>query len=265
MTSLFNKYLEAAAETDPIKHTGSVIGVRGLVIESKGPQACIGELCRIVLPNGKRLLAEVIALNGNKVQLMTYEDAQGIEVGCEVIASGSVLSVPVGDVLLGRVLDATGNAADGKPEPYSSLRYPVLKEPPNPMDRKPIKDRIVTGIRAVDALLAVGKGQRLGIFAGSGIGKSTLMGMVARNTNADINVIALIGERGREVPDFLEHDLGPEGLKRSVVINATSDKSPLARIRGAYTATAIANPAETAGAERHFGKRFHHWFLYRTG
>ena len=241
MADIFDKYLDAVKETEPIKHTGSVTRVQGLLIESLGPQASVGELCRIVIKkNNQSLIAEVIGLNGKTVQLMTYEAFDGIEIGCEVIASGMMLSVPVGSVLLGRVLDSLGKAADGKQEPYSPFRYPILAPPPDPMERRPIKDRIVTGIRAVDALLAVGRGQRVGIFAGSGIGKSTMMGMIARNTNADVNVIALIGERGREVTDFLEHDLGPEGLKRSVVITATSDTSPLARVRGAYTATAIA-------------------------
>ncbi|MEL3906085.1 MAG: FliI/YscN family ATPase [Treponema sp.] len=241
MTALFNKYLAAVTETEPIKHTGVVIRVQGLLIESIGPQASVGEMCRInIKDSAQSLTAEVIGLHGKTVQLMTYQDTQGIEIGCEVIASGTMLSVPVGSVLLGRVLDSLGKAADNKPEPYSPLRYPIIASPPDPLERRPIKERIVTGIRAIDSLLAVGRGQRIGIFAGSGIGKSTLMGMIARNTNADVNVIALIGERGREVADFLEHDLGPEGLKHSVVVTATSDTSPLARIRGAYTATAIA-------------------------
>lgn len=241
MTSLFDKYLTAVAETESIKNTGLVSRVQGLLIESRGPQASVGELCRIELKDGATsLIAEVIGLNGHTVQLMAYEDIQGLEIGCEVIASGMTLSVPVGDVLLGRVIDSLGRAADGKQAPYTDLRYPILTSPPDPLERRPIKDRIITGIRSIDALLAVGRGQRMGIFAGSGIGKSTLMGMIARNTSADVNVIALIGERGREVNDFLEHDLGPEGLAHSVVVTATSDTSPLARIRGAYTATAIA-------------------------
>ena len=241
MTSPFDKYLDAVSETEPIKRTGVVSRVQGLLIESRGPQASVGELCRINLKdNTESIIAEVIGLNGSTVQLMAYEDIQGVEIGCDVIASGMMLSVPVGSVLLGRVVDSLGRAADGKQEPYAPLHYPILASPPDPLERRPIKERIVTGIRAIDALLAVGRGQRIGIFAGSGIGKSTLMGMIARNTSADVNVIALIGERGREVNDFLEHDLGPEGLKHSVVVTATSDTTPLARIRGAYTATAIA-------------------------
>lgn len=241
MIHIFDKYVSVVNETDPIKYTGVVKRVRGMLIESTGPQAVIGEVCQIILSRGNiPVYAEVVGLDGTTVQLMSYSDIQGIEIGCMVIASGSVLSVPVGDMLLGRVLDPLGKAADSKGEIVSPLHYPVIASPPDPMKRRPISERIVTGVRSIDGLLAVGRGQRLGIFAGSGVGKSTLLGMIARNTNADINVIALIGERGREVVDFIENDLGPEGLKRSVVIVATSDQSPIARIRGAYVATAVA-------------------------
>ena len=241
MVSLFEKYTNTIIETDPIKFTGKVKRVHGMLIESEGPVAVVGELCQIITEDNPRgLQAEVVGLNGNTVQLMSFTDIQGVRIGDHVIASGEILSIPVGNVLLGRVVDSLCQSADGKSEPYSPVRYPVVASPPDPMKRKTIKKRIVTGIRAIDGLLAVGRGQRLGIFSGSGVGKSTLLGMVARNTNADVNVIALIGERGREVIDFIESDLGPDGLKRSVIVTATSDQSPLARIRGAYTATAIA-------------------------
>ena len=241
MIDIFDKYVETVEKTDPIKYTGVVNRVRGMLIESVGPQAVIGEVCQIILSRGNDpVFAEVVGLDGTTVQLMSYDDIQGIEIGCKVIATGSVLTVPVGDMLLGRVIDAMGKASDSRGEIVSPVSYPVIASPPDPMKRKPISERIVTGVRAIDGLLAVGRGQRLGIFAGSGVGKSTLLGMIARNTNADVNVIALIGERGREVVDFIENDLGPEGLKRSVVIVATSDQSPVARIRGAYVATAVA-------------------------
>lgn len=241
MIDIFDKYVSVVEKTDPIKYTGRVIRVRGMLIESAGPQAIVGEVCQIFLSRGnKPVYAEVVGLDGTTVQLMSYSDVQGIEVGCAVVASGSVLQVPVGNVLLGRVLDSMGKAADGRGEIVSPLQYPAVASPPDAMKRRPITERIVTGVRAIDGLLAVGRGQRLGIFAGSGVGKSTLLGMIARNTNADVNVIALIGERGREVVDFIENDLGPEGLKRSVVVVATSDQSPVSRIRGAYVATAVA-------------------------
>ena len=241
MIDIFEKYRTAVEELDPIRYTGVVTRVRGMLIESSGPQVVVGEVCQIMLSRGHApIFAEVVGLDGGTVQLMSYGDVQGIEIGCTVIASGSVLSVPVGKHLLGRVLNAMGKAADDGPEILSSVHYPALASAPDPMKRTTITRRIVTGVRALDGLLAVGRGQRLGIFAGSGVGKSTLLGMIARNTNADVNVIALIGERGREVVDFIKNDLGPEGLKRSVVVAATSDQSPIARIRGAYVATAIA-------------------------
>lgn len=241
MIDIFDKYTNAVSETDPIKFTGRVVSVKGILIESEGPVAMVGEVCKIITSDRpKGLKAEVIGLQGNIVQLMSFSDIYGVKVGDEVIASGQILSIPVGNMLLGRVVDALCESADGKPEPYSEVRYSVAAPSPDPMKRKPICRRIVTGVRVIDGLLAVGRGQRIGIFSGSGVGKSTLLGMIARNTNADVNVIALIGERGREVVDFIEHDLGPEGLKRSVIVTATSDQSPLSRIRGAYTATAIA-------------------------
>lgn len=241
MIDIFEKYRTAVEELDPIRYTGVVTRVRGMLIESNGPQVVVGEVCQIILSRGNNpVFAEVVGLHDTTVQLMSYDDIQGIEIGCPVIASGSVLSVPVGKQLLGRVLNAMGKATDEGDEIVSPVSYPALASPPDPMKRATITKRIVTGVRAMDGLLSVGCGQRLGIFAGSGVGKSTLLGMIARNTNADVNVIALIGERGREVVDFIKNDLGPEGLKRSVVVAATSDQTPIARIRGAYVATAIA-------------------------
>ena len=241
METIFTKYMERVEQTETVHYIGSVIRVRGKLVESRGPQAVIGEICKIAIPSaGTHVLAEVVGLYDTTVQLMAYGDTKGIEIGCTVTASGSVLQVAVGRQLLGRVLDAVGKAYDKKGEIAASTFYPAIASPPDPLDRTPVNKRIVTGVRAIDSLLAVGKGQRLGIFSGSGVGKSTLLGMIARNTNADVNVIALIGERGREVVDFLQRDLGEDGLKRSVVVVATSDQSPIARLRGAYTATAVA-------------------------
>lgn len=241
MTGLFTKYINSVKNLETIHFTGLVTKVQGMLIESHGPQAQIGEICTIKIPQLKQnILAEVVGLDEKTVQLMAYGETKGIEIGCEVVASGSVLKVPVGKELLGRVLDATGRPYDGKGEVATGRWYPAIASPPSPLERMPLNKRVVTGVRAIDSLLAVAKGQRLGIFAGSGVGKSTLLSMIARNTNADINVIALIGERGREVIDFLQRDLGEEGLKRSVVVVATSDQPAIARLRGAYTATAIA-------------------------
>ena len=246
MGSIFEKYLETAVRVDPIKCVGHIIKVQGLLIESRGPQAIIGEMCRIEIKNygssstSKFIQAEVVGLKGDIVQLMIYDETGGIEIGCRVIASGSSLDVAVSTKLLGRVLDHLGKPVDGKGDIESSVRYPVLSNPPDPYKRPRIKERISTGIRAIDGLLAVGRGQRLGIFSGSGVGKSTLLGMIARNTNADVNVVSFIGERGRELNEFIENDLGKEGLARSVIVVTPSNSPPLARLRGAYVATAIA-------------------------
>ncbi len=241
MDSVIEKYLTAVEHEDPIKCLGRVVKVQGLLIESRGPQAIIGEVCRISAPKGRGVVrAEVVGLREDTVQLMAFDDTAGIEVGCAVTATGELLSVAVSPKLLGRTLDALGRPSDGKGDIESALRYPAVAEAPDPLKRKRILDRVATGVRAIDGLLPVGKGQRLGIFAGSGVGKSTLLGMIARNTNADVNVVALIGERGREVNDFIANDLGPEGLARSVIIVSPSSAPPLSRLRGAYVATAVA-------------------------
>src|SRR5574344_1076165 len=237
----FSKYLKAADATDPILYVGHVSGVNGLEIESLGPRSVIGEMCSIRIPGqDEPLMAEVVGLDGTTVKLTAYGDTKGLEVGDEVIASGNVLRVPVGMSLLGRVIDATGKPCDGLGEITPEAYYPAIASPPDPMKRLPVDRRITPGVRAMDSLLTVGKGQRLGIFAGSGVGKSTLISMIARNTNADINFIGLIGERGREVLDFINRDLGKEGLKRSVVICATSDQPSICRLRAAYVTTAVA-------------------------
>ena len=241
MGSFFDKYIDSVRETETILYTGKVMSVRGMLIESTGPRSVIGEMCTIkLMRGGGSVLAEVVGLDDTTVRLMAYGETKGIEVGCEVVASGHVLQVAVGPELLGRVIDSTGKPYDGKGESATNIHYPALASPPSPLDRKPVSERIITGVRAIDSMLAVAKGQRLGIFAGSGVGKSTLLSMIARNTNADVNVIALVGERGREVLDFIHRDLGEEGLKRSVLVVSTSDQSSISRLRAAYTATAVA-------------------------
>ncbi|MGP1586777.1 MAG: FliI/YscN family ATPase [Treponemataceae bacterium] len=248
MENLFDKYIMSVEDAETIHYTGRVSAVRGSLIESNGPQSVIGEICTIKIPNPDKnsnekvltVLAEVTGLYGTTVQLTSYEDTRGIEVGCEVVASGSILKVPVGNCLLGRVVDSIGRPFDGKGDFIPEDWYPSVAPAPNPLTRKPIGRRILTGIRAIDSLLAVGRGQRLGLFAGSGVGKSTLLGMIARNTNADLSVICLTGERGREVNDFIQRDLGEEGLKKAVVVVATGDTNSICRLRAAYTATAIA-------------------------
>jgi flagellum-specific ATP synthase len=241
MASIFSKYREIVEQTDTIKCVGRVSKVQGVLIESRGPVAVIGELCRIIAPRGRGIIhAEVVGLREETVQLMAYEETGGIEVGNRVIASGGCLEVPVSEGLLGRVLDPLGNPADDKGEIETALLYPVMASPPDPLTRPRVTQRLVTGVKAIDGLLAVGRGQRMGIFAGPGVGKSTLLGMIARHTSADVNVVALIGERGKEVNDFIEKDLGPEGLARSVLVVTPSNSPPLARLRGAYVATAVA-------------------------
>jgi flagellum-specific ATP synthase len=234
-------YLAAVRSAEFVRRTGSVSQFFGLVVESVGPDVFVGELCEIhSRSSGRPIVAEVIGLKDGKVLLMPYEDLHGISHGNDVIATGRAAYVPVGDALLGRVVDAFGVPLDGQPLSGMTGQYPVYPPPINPLKRTRIRQVLETGVRAVDSLLTLGRGQRLGIFAGSGVGKSTLLGMIARNMNADVNVIALVGERGREVRDFIEDILGPEGLKRSVVIVATSDQPALVRMRAALAATAIA-------------------------
>lgn len=221
-------------------HLGRISKVVGISIESIGPDAKVGDLCEIIVGEDKRITAEVVGFSGKKLILMPYDKAEGVSEGCLVENTGKALMIPVGDALLGHTLDGIGRPTDTDEELVLDDLYPADAQPPDPMARKLIDEPLSLGVKAVDGLLTVGKGQRIGIFAGSGVGKSTLMSMFARNTKADINVIALIGERGREVREFIERDLGEEGLRRSVVVIATSDKPALIRNKAAKTATAIA-------------------------
>lgn len=235
------KYFNCLERIDPIRLNGRVTQVIGLIIEAQGPAVNLGELCYIFSKEESLTLqAEVVGFKEDRILLMPLGEIKGIGPGCEVVASGRSLSVKVGNNLLGKVLDALGNPLDGSPLDFLGKDYPVNNVPPNPLTRERIHEPLEVGVRAIDGILTCGKGQRIGIMAGSGVGKSTLLGMIARNTKADINVIALIGERGREVRDFIERDLGEEGLKRSVVIVATSDQPALLRVKGALVATAVA-------------------------
>jgi len=224
-----------------IKSFGKVKRVVGLIIESEGPNVHLGEKCLIQPKFSQELIqAEVVGFKDNTVLLMPLGEMNGIGPGCKVLATGQSLMVKVGDQLLGQVLDGLGNPISDFEADERLDEYPVDNTPPNPLTRKRITEPLSLGIRSLDGLLTCGKGQRLGIFAGSGVGKSTTLGMIARNTDADINVIALIGERGRELRDFIERDLGAEGLKKSVVVVATSDQPALVRLKGALVATTIA-------------------------
>ncbi|MCC2114852.1 flagellar protein export ATPase FliI [Bacillus halotolerans] len=228
--------------TDSYKRYGKVKRVIGLMIESKGPVSSIGDLCLIYAKgqSGKVIKAEVVGFQEENILLMPYLEAASIAPGSIVEATGESLRVKVGAGLIGQVIDAFGEPLDGKLLPKGLSPVSTEQSPPNPMKRPPIREKMGVGVRSIDSLLTVGKGQRIGIFAGSGVGKSTLMGMIAKQTEADLNVIALVGERGREVREFIEKDLGAEGLKRSIVVVATSDQPALTRLKAAYTATAIA-------------------------
>jgi flagellum-specific ATP synthase len=223
-----------------------VVEVAGLVVESAGPNAAIGEICFIATPQGQ-IRAEVVGFRDDRCLLMPLGDLSGIKPGQTVEATGRALEVPVGNILLGRVLDGLGVPMDGRGDIQAERYANTQATPPDPLSRSVICRPLSTGVRAIDGLLTLGEGQRMGIFAGSGVGKSTLLGMVARNCEADVNVICLVGERGREVREFMEHDLGSEGMARSIVVCATSDQPAVVRIKAAFTATAIAESFRDQG------------------
>lgn len=236
------KFSEAINNCQPMRMIGKVVQMVGLVIQCSGPNVTMGDLCYVQsrLPDVEPVPAEVVGFRDGFVLLMPLGETKGIGPGCQVVSAQKQLQVQVGPELLGRVIDGLGNPIDGKGPILCKKEYPLQADPPSPLERPVIKDSLYVGVRAIDGLITMGDGQRIGIMAGSGVGKSTLLSMIARNTEADISVIALIGERGREVKEFIERDLGEEGLKRSVVVVATSDKPALVRIKGAMTATAIA-------------------------
>ena len=236
----FDRY-EALLDRSYVKHLGKVAKVVGLTIESIGPMAKLNDLCLIRSNSAAGVVkAEVVGFRDDRVLLMPYDNVEGVGLGSWVENTGAPLQVPVSEELLGLTLDGVGEPMNADSLGADCAHYSVEAAPPDPLSRKIIDEVFTLGVKAVDGLLTIGKGQRIGIFAGSGVGKSTLMGMFARNTKADINVIALIGERGREVREFIERDLGEEGMRRSVVVVATSDKPALIRKKAAQTATAIA-------------------------
>jgi flagellum-specific ATP synthase len=226
-----------------------VTGIAGQSIEAAGPDVTIGEVCEVSVEGGAPLLAEAVGMKPGRVILMPYGELRGIGVGNAVCATGRQAGVAVGDALLGRVIDAFGQPLDGGAAPATFAMRKLSADPINPLTRPRIDQLLETGVRAIDGLLPLGRGQRMGIFAGSGVGKSTLLGMLARDVRADINVIALIGERGREVREFVEKHLGEDGLARSVVVVATSDQPALARTRAAHAATAIAESFRDQGRQ----------------
>lgn len=235
------KYLNKIIESNLVIYKGKVTRITGLTIESDGPIVSLGELCHIYpFDKGEPILSEVVGFKEDKILLMPLGEMEGLGPGSMVVALGETLKVNVGNSMIGRILDGLGNPIDDKGPINEFQKYPVTNLPPNPLKRKKVTEILPVGVKAIDGLLTCGKGQRFGLFAGSGVGKSTLMGMIARNSSADINVIALIGERGREVREFIEHELKEEGLNRSIVIVATSDQPALVRKKGALLATAIA-------------------------
>jgi len=240
-----DRLCEKLSHYEPVKLYGKVKNIVGLIVESEGPASFIGELCHIIpsANNGVKkepIPAEVVGFKGKRVLMMPFSELTGVSVGSKVIALERFLEVKVGEGLVGRVLDGLGNPIDGKGPVEWETKVPVHRSPPSPLERKRITEILPTGIKTIDAFLTVGKGQRVGIFSGSGVGKSTLLGMIARYARADVNVIALVGERGREVREFLERDLGEEGLRKSVVVVATSDNPPVIRKLASFVAMSIA-------------------------
>ena len=238
---MFDTLNRRAANISRLAAQGRVTHIVGLIAEASGMDVGLGELCRITSMNDERsVLAEVVGFHERGIQLMPLGEMSGLHSGSSVQPLSRTFGVDVGPNLLGRVLNGLGQPIDGLGKIESTVRVPLSAEPPNPLERQTISAAMETGVRAIDGMLTIGRGQRIGIFAGSGVGKSTLLGMIARKAQADVNVIALLGERGREVRDFIENSLGPEGLARSVIIVATGDQAALVRARGALVATAIA-------------------------
>ncbi len=245
----FEEYHEIIKNTSTISHCGVIVESRGLLVESKGPRSSIGEICIIDCGADNKVLSEVVGFRDNRLLLMPLGDLSGISPGVKVSATGSQFMVNVGPNIIGRVLDGFGNPIDGKGPLELSEVFPLTGERINPLHRNRITQPLWTQIRAIDGVVTIGKGQRIGIFSGSGVGKSIALGMIARNVMADVSVIALIGERGREVREFIEKDLGEEGLKRSVVVVVTSDLPPILRLQGTKLAMTIAEYFRNMGKD----------------
>ncbi len=244
-----DRYLAAVEQTDTMLWTGKVAQLIGLLVESEGPAAAVGDFCEAVVSGGRRIRTQVIGFRDGRLLSMPLEETDGLQLGDTIIARKQAARVPVGQKLLGRVLDGFGNPIDGKPPIEADDFYDLFRIPPGPLEREPISEPLITGIRVIDSLLTIGKGQRIGIFGGSGVGKSTLLGAMSRQNSADVSVIALIGERNREVRDFIEGELGEEGLKRSVLIIATSDRPAPLRIRAGFVALAVSEYFRDQGAD----------------
>ncbi|UER68013.1 FliI/YscN family ATPase [Borrelia sp. BU AG58] len=240
MDNFFKNYSQVLDKVEPISLVGKVRKIRGLLVESLGPKCGIGDLCLIVQRNGREIYAEVLGFNESSVSLMAYEGFDGLEVGDKVYSLNKRPQINLSDELLGRVIDSLGRPIDNKGQFFGKCYKELGFRGINPLSRGVFSEQIITGVRVLDGFLPVAKGQRVGIFSGAGVGKSTLLGMIAKNSKADVNVIAFIGERGRELNEFIRYELGEERLKKSVLVVSTSDESPISRYKGAYTATLIA-------------------------
>lgn len=245
----FSPCLEVIERHEPYRWTGKVLALSGLLVESRGPAAAVGDFCEIQCSGGRRIRTQVVGFRDGRVLSMPFEETGGLELGDTIIARKEEARVEVGPGLLGRVLDGFGKPMDSGPPIEAVATYDLYKAPPGPLEREHITEPLVTGIRAIDSLLPTGKGQRIGIFGGSGVGKSVLLGSMCRNNFADVSVVALIGERNREVRAFIDHDLGADGMKRSVLVVSTSDRPAPLRIRACYVALAVAEYFRDQGAD----------------
>ncbi|AYE36174.1 flagellum-specific ATP synthase FliI [Borrelia turcica IST7] len=249
MDDFFESYSKVLDNVEPISLVGKIKKIKGLLVESLGPKCGIGDLCLIEQRNGKKIYAEVLGFNGSLVSLMAYEGFDGIEVGDKVYSLNKRPQINLSDELLGRVIDSLGRPIDNKGQFFCKHYKEIGFRRINPLSRGVFSEQISTGVRVLDGFLPIAKGQRVGIFSGAGVGKSTLLGMIAKHSKADVNVIAFIGERGRELNEFIKYELGEERLKKSVLVVSTSDESPISRYKGAYTATLIAEHFRDKGLD----------------